>query len=225
MYLRGVRPARALIVGGREVVRAGLERVLHSDPAIHVVGTAPTAARGLQLMSSLAPDVVVADQFMPDMGTCEFCACASRAGAGVLVLSGNLDDATIGASLRAGARGFVRLGIDGPGLTEAVRAVARGEAVLDPVVARRVVGWLRERPIGRGRSLSGREAEVLRLAARGLPDRLIASTLGVSHNTVKTYLRRALGKLSCRTRSEGAALAARWGLLDAGPGGAAPRAG
>jgi DNA-binding NarL/FixJ family response regulator len=212
VYLGGVQPIRALIVGGREVVRVGLERVLQSDHAIHVLGAAATGGEGLRLARVLRPEVIVVDQVLPDVGAVVFCRRAARYGAGVVVLSGDVGAAAVGESVRAGARGFIHLGVDGVDLIAAVRSVARGDAVLDPVVARRVVSWLKDKPAGRGRSLSVREAEALRMVARGLSDRRIAASMGVSPNTVKTYIRRALTKLRCKTRVEAVAVVARHGL-------------
>lgn len=218
MYIAAVRPARALIVGGRDVVRVGLERVVQADPAIHLVGSVASGRRGIQLFSSLAPDVVLLDQVLPDTGVGEFCMRVSRLGGKVLVLTSEVASSTIAVLLRAGASGIVHLAIGTDELREAVCAVARGDAVIDPMIATHVLELIRERPIGRGRRLSRREAEVVRLVAGGQPDRVIASTLGVSLNTVKTYVRRALEKLHCATRSEAAAVVGRYGLLDTGAG-------
>ena len=192
----------------------GAERVLRSDPEIHLLATAATGAEGLRLTESLCPDVVVVDHVIPDVGALEVCRRTVRCGANVLILSGDLGDAAVAVSLRAGARGFVHLGIDGLALKAAVRAVGRGEAVLDPAVSRGTVGAFEDKPAGRGHGLSVREVEVLRMVARGFADRHIASQIGVSPNTVKTYIRRAVSKLRCRNRTEAAAMVARLGLVD-----------
>ena len=206
-----MRPVRALVVGGRDLIRIGLERVLRADPGIHVLGAASTGAQGLRLTSSLQPDVVIVDHVVADIGALEFC--RRVAPVRVVLVSGDLSRTAVGVSLRAGARGLLHLGVADDDLTAAVRAVARGESVLDPVVTVPVLGLLRDKASGRGRALSVREAEALRLVARGLADRRIAAFMDVSPNTVKTYIRRAVTKLGCTTRAEAAAVLARRGLV------------
>jgi two-component system, NarL family, response regulator DevR len=202
-----VRPTRVLVVESNDVVFAGLCSILDRDPGIHVVGAARTSQRGRELVQEIRPDVVVANQRLSDGSGIELCAWLGRREPSlpVLMLSLDVSDAILLRSLRAGARGFIYIGIASGDLRGAVLSLAAGDSVLDPQVAGRVIGLFGHRSLDRRRSLSRRETEVMTAVSGGASDRHIAVTLGLSHNTVKTYLRRSLDKLGCRTRSEAAA--------------------
>ena len=211
---------RVLIVEGRDILRAGLDTLLRGNPDIHVLAAASAGRRGLELLIELEPDVVLVDHVLPDMGGLEFCETVLKGpfGVGVLMVSTEAGRSTVLRSLEAGARGFVHVGMDNSELARAVKAIAHGDAALDSTVAGSVIEWIRRgAATGPGPALSARETQVMQLVSGGLSDRRIASSLGVSHNTVKTYLRRSLNKLGCRTRSEAAAKVARSGLLDLRP--------
>ena len=207
---------RVVVVDDHEIVRAGLAALLGREPDIHIVGTAADGHHGLQVVTDLRPDVAVIDYSLPRMSGVELCEriCREAPNTNVIVLTAFTHDDVILKSLEAGAKAYVCKDVDGHELQRAIRAVAAGGSVLDPRVTSRVMGWAHRRNRGYGDdTLSLREIEVLRLVARGGTNRDIAETMHVSENTVKTYLRRALEKLNCHTRSEAAATAARRGLL------------
>lgn len=170
----------------------------------------------MTLISELKPEVAVVDYSLPRMTGVEVCEEVTRrfAETKIVMLTGFTHDDVILKAVEAGAQAYVCKDVDGVELKRAIRAVAKGDAVLDPKVTGRVLRWAHRRNTGYGDdSLSLREIEVLRLVAKGGTNKDIAAAMCVSENTVKTYLRRALEKLNCHSRSEAAATAAKRGLL------------
>ncbi|MBW3668889.1 MAG: response regulator transcription factor [Actinobacteria bacterium] len=209
-------PVRVVVVDDHEIVRSGVAGMLARVSDFDVVGTAATGEEGLNLILELQPDVAVVDYSLPRMSGVEVCEqVAFRAPkTGVVVLTGFVHDEVVLRSIEAGARAYLCKDVEGHDLKKAIRVVAEGGSVLDPRITSRVMQWAHRRNSGYGdTSLSIRETEVLRLVARGETNAQIAASLNLSENTVKTYLRRALEKLSCHTRSQGAAVAAQRGLL------------
>lgn len=209
-------PVRVVVIDDHEIVRAGLGALLGRESDIHVVGMAATGEEGLDLIAELRPDVAVVDYSLPRMSGVEVCeeVVEKHGDTAVVVLTSFMHDEVILKSVEAGARAYVYKDIAGRDLKRAIRAVAKGEAILDPKVTARVLRWAHRRSVGYGEgALSLREIEVLRLVAKGGTNKDIADDMHVSENTVKTYLRRALEKLDCHSRSEAAAVAARRGLL------------
>lgn len=209
-------PVRVVVVDDHEIVRAGLAAMLGREPDIHVVAVAATGEEGVELITELQPEVAVVDYSLPRMSGVEVCEQVTLRwpDIGVVMLTAFSHDDVILKSVEAGARAYVCKDIDGGELKRAIRAVAQGDAVLDPKVTGRVLRWAHRRNTGYGDdALSLREIEVLRLVAKGGTNKEIAQAMCVSENTVKTYLRRALEKLNCHSRSEAAATAAKRGLL------------
>lgn len=214
-----MKVVRVVLVDDHEIVRAGLKSLLSKEADIHVIAVAAAADEGLRLIEELRPDVAVVDYSLPGMTGTTLCeAIVKRHPAvSVIILTTYLDDHVLRQSVRAGAKAFVYKDVEAKDLKRAIRAVASGEHVLDPKVAGRVMKWANKsvarRLIGASRPLSIRELEVLRLVAKGATNPKIADEMGISVNTVKTYLDRVLSKLECNSRVEAAALASRWGLL------------
>lgn len=209
-------PVRVVLVDDHEIVRAGLATLLAREPDIHVVGTAATGEDGLELIATLQPDVAVVDYSLPHMSGIELCeqAAARHGETAVVILTGFDNDEVALNAIEAGASGYVRKDVDGGELKQVIRSVAKGETVFDSKVAARVLRSAHRRSTAyTSGALSIREVETLRLVARGSTNKDIAESLHVSENTVKTYLRRALEKLDCHSRSQAAVLAARRGLL------------
>lgn len=206
---------RVVVVDDHEIVRAGLTSLLAREPDIEVVRAVGDGEEALRVIEEERPDIAVVDYRLPGMSGVEVCERISVRfpDVSVIMLTTSLEDTVIQASLHAGARGYVFKDVDARDLKVAIRAVARGEAVLDPKVAGRVARWAQQRhERGKG-ALSTRETEVLRLVATGAHNKDISAALHLSDNTVRTYLRRILTKLECQSRSEAAALAAKRGLL------------
>jgi two-component system response regulator DevR len=207
---------RVVVVDDHEIVRAGLTSLLSREPDIHLVGVAPDAEEGMVMIADEHPDVAVVDYSLPRMSGVELCEqIVSRfPETAVVVLTSYLNDDVILRSVEAGAQAFVYKDVDAGELKKAIRAVTRGETVLDPKVAGRVMKWANRSKRGRrDGGLSLQETEVLRHVTLGATNKDIAERMNVSENTIKTYLRRVMEKLDCHSRSEAAAIAAKRGLL------------
>lgn len=206
---------RVVVVDDHELVRAGVTALISRQPDIEVVGEAASGEEALAMVARLRPDIAVVDHSLGAMTGVEVCRrlAETQPEVAVIILTATLDDTVVRAALAAGARAYVYKDVEAAGLVRALRAVARGEAVLDPKVAGRVARWAGRRRDAVDGSLTTRELEVLRLVASGATNRAIADTLHLSENTVRTYLRRIMTKLDCHTRSEAVAAAAGQGLL------------
>jgi NarL family two-component system response regulator LiaR len=208
-------PIRVLIVDDHAVVREGLRTFLQLQEGIEVAGEAADGEEAIREGERLRPDVVLMDLVMPRLdGVAAMRTLRERVPeARVIVLTSFLDDGKLLPALRAGAAGYLLKNAEPQELARAVRAAHVGEALLDPVVAARLVDTLarEEDPLDR---LTPREREVLVLIARGFPNKLIARELGVSEKTVKTHVGHVLAKLGVFDRTQAAVLAVRAGLVD-----------
>ena len=199
-----------MIVDDHPVVRAGLIGILTGEEDLRVVGEASSADEAVTAARALQPDVVLMDLRMPGgdgvVATAGVLAAAPKAR--VVVLTTYESDADILRAVEAGAAGYLLKDAGRVDLVMAIRAAARGETVLAPSVATRLVNRMR-RPAPAD-ALSPRELEVLRLVAKGLSNAEIGRELHISEATVKTHLLRTFAKLgvSDRTAAVTTALAA-----------------
>jgi DNA-binding NarL/FixJ family response regulator len=203
---------RILLVDDHPVVRHGLRGMLDAEPGLTVVGEAPSGVAGVARAAELRPDIVLMDLRMPDgdgVSATEQIV-ASVPGARVIVLTTYETDRDILRAIEAGACGYLLKDASPADLADAVRAAARGETVLAPSVASTLVRQVR-RPAPP--ALSAREAEVLRLVARGLTNADIGRQLFISEATVKTHLLRVFAKLEVADRTAAVTTAMRHGLL------------
>ena len=209
------RPIRVVVVDDHEIVRVGVRSLLDREHDINVIGTAPSGERGLELVGSLQPDVAVLEYNLPGMSGVELCGEIVRRWPDihVVILTTFLDDNVIRNSIEAGAKAYVYKDVDGRDLKRAVRTVANGDPVIHGKAAARVLRLARTGSSSDPVALSSREVDILRLVARGLTNNGIGTELGISINTVKTCLERALAKLGCHSRTHAAAVAAKRGLL------------
>jgi DNA-binding NarL/FixJ family response regulator len=222
-----VEPLRVVIAEGQGLVRAGFRALLERQDAIVVAAEAATGDEAVAAARAARPDVVLVDLDLRGTGGLEAAReILDEAPAGetrvVMLTTSASDDALFGA-LRAGATGLLLKDTEPDELVSAVRIVARGEAVLAPTLARRLVGDFLSRP-ERLRStpeqleeLTPREREVVALVAYGLSNDEIAERLVITHATAKTHVSRALRKLHARDRAQLVALAYEVGLVRAGP--------
>jgi len=207
---------RVLVVDDHAVVREGLRAFLELQVGIEVVGEAADGEEALAAADRLRPDVVLLDLVMPRLeGVRALRALRERLpGARVIVLTSFLDDDKLLPALRAGAAGYLLKNAEPQELVRAVRVAHAGEALLDPVVAARLVESLaageQDEPLDR---LTPREREVLVLIGHGFPNKQIAQRLDVSEKTVKTHVGRLLAKLGVDDRTQAAVLAVRAGLV------------
>jgi DNA-binding NarL/FixJ family response regulator len=204
---------RILLADDHPVVREGLRGMLSAEPDLEVVGEAASGPQAEALSADLLPDIVLMDLRMPDGGGVESIARMTAAGlpCRVIVLTTYDTDSDILRAVEAGAAGYLLKDLARAELADAVRAAARGETVLAPSVAARLVDQLRTRP-ERPR-LSEREAAVLRLVAEGCTNAEIGRQLFIGESTVKTHLLRAFGKLGVADRTAAVTSAMRHGLL------------
>jgi DNA-binding NarL/FixJ family response regulator len=204
-----------LVVDDHAVVREGLRAFLELQDGIDVAGEAADGEEAIAAAERLDPDVVLMDLVMPKLdGLAAMRGLRERVPqARVIVLTSFLDDDKLLPALRAGAAGYLLKNAPPPELARAVRAAHAGQALLDPVVAARLVETLAGDgdPLDR---LTPREREVLELIGRGYPNKRIARRLEVSEKTVKTHVGHVLAKLGVTDRTQAAVVAVRAGLVD-----------
>lgn len=206
-----------LIVDDHAVVRRGLRAFLESEGDIKVVGEAQDGAQALQQAQQLLPDVVLMDLVMPGMNGItairEIRAVCSKSR--VLVLTSFSEDDKIFPSIKAGALGYILKDTPAEDLGRAIRSVARGEFLLHPEIAGKVLAELsslgQEPPPQT--SLTPREMEVLHLVAQGQTNHEIARNLCISIKTVKAHIGNILSKLHMADRTQAAVYAVRQGLV------------
>ncbi|MCX5205178.1 response regulator transcription factor [Streptomyces sp. NBC_00237] len=226
---------RVLVVDDQFLIRAGLVGLLRAAPGFDVVGEAADGAEAVELAAALRPDVVLMDIRMPGMSgivaTARILAEAGDPPPRILILTTfDLDEYVYGA-LRAGASGFLLKDSGPERLLAAVNAVRGGDSLFAPSVTRRLVESFAVRTENHETQaalppelppdldqLTGREVEVLRMAARGLSNADIAELLFISGATVKTHLNRAMTKLNLASRAQVVVMAYETGLVR--PGGA-----
>jgi NarL family two-component system response regulator LiaR len=208
---------RVLIADDHAVVRQGLRAFLEVQDDIDVVGEASDGGEAVNLTEALSPDVVVMDLVMPRVDGVEAIRQIRAAGSAVkvIVLTSFADDQKVFAAVRAGATGYLLKDVSPRELAEAIRTVNRGEALLNPAVAAKLMQEFahQSRPAA-SRSLTNREMDVLRLIARGRSNKEIALDLGVAEKTVKTHVSNILGKLQLADRTQAALYAVRERLVE-----------
>ncbi|MEV5107622.1 response regulator [Streptomyces massasporeus] len=221
---------RVVVADDQELVRSGFAMILDVQPDIEVVAEAGDGAEAVDAVRRHAPDVALLDIRMPRVDGIEACRAISAAGDCRTVMLTTFDsDEYVYEALHAGASGFLLKDVRRDDLVHAVRVVARGDSLLAPSVARRLVEQY-TRPAARPRRpdprldvLTARERETLLLLARGLSNAEIAAELVVSDHTVKTHVGNVLAKLGLRDRIQAVICAYETGLVAAGdppPGGA-----
>ncbi|MEU0172138.1 response regulator transcription factor [Streptomyces massasporeus] len=225
---------RVVVADDQELVRSGFAMILDVQPDIEVVAEAGDGGEAVEAVRRHAPDVALLDIRMPRVDGIEACRAISSAGDCRTVMLTTFDsDGYVYEALHAGASGFLLKDVRRDDLVHAVRVVARGDSLLAPSVARRLVEQY-TRPAARSRRpdprldvLTARERETLLLLARGLSNAEIAAELVVSDHTVKTHVGNVLAKLGLRDRIQAVICAYETGLVAAGgpPPGGADRAG
>jgi DNA-binding NarL/FixJ family response regulator len=215
---------RVVVVDDQAIVREGLVTLLGMAEGIEVVGDAGTGRHALDLLVDLPCDVVLMDLRMPDIDGVEATRRITRdhPDTAVLVLTTFVDDASVGAALAAGARGYLTKDAGRAEIAAAIRSAAAGQSTFDAEVSRRLVRALIDTgpatapdpapdtapPVG----LTAREREVLGLVARGMSNAAIAAALFIGQTTVKTHLNNAFAKIGASNRTEAVRWAYRTGL-------------
>jgi DNA-binding NarL/FixJ family response regulator len=204
---------RILLVDDHPVVRDGLRGMLAGQPDLDVVGDVPDGLAALAAVDACEPDVVLMDLRMPGMDGVEAIRrlAASHPAVRVLVLTTFDEDRDIVRAVEAGAAGYLLKDSPRAALLDAIRAAAEGRPAMSPAVVGRLMGHLRDPGPDQP---TARELEVLRMVARGMTNRAIASTLHISEATVKTHLVRTFAKLGVDDRTAAVTAAVSRGLID-----------
>jgi DNA-binding NarL/FixJ family response regulator len=210
-------PIRLLIVDDHPVIRDGLRGMFEGSAEFEVVGDAPDGVTAVTRAMALRPDVILMDLRMPGGdGVRAISELAQRRlPARILVLTTYDTDSDVLAAIEAGATGYLLKDAPPDELQRGVRAAARGDSVLSPSVASRLVGRMRA-PTPAAEALSQRELDVLGLVARGVGNRDAARRLFISEATVKTHLTHIYAKLGVNDRAAAVAAAFDRGLLTPG---------
>jgi DNA-binding NarL/FixJ family response regulator len=218
---------RVLLVDDQALVRTGFRMIINTEPDLEVVGEAGDGRQAITQTHRLQPDVVLMDIRMPELDGVQ--ATRQLAGPGVphptkviILTTFDLDEYVVEA-LRAGASGFLLKDASATTLVEAIRVVARGEALLAPTVTRRLLDRFAPRlpavdPLVTHNltTLTERELEILKLIARGLSNQEIATRLFLAETTVKTHVSNLLAKLQLRDRIQAVVLAYDTGIMRPG---------
>ena len=199
-------PVTIVIVDDHSLVREGTAELLRQDPGLRVLGQAGSAEEALALLSDLRPDIALVDVELPGMNGIALARTVADQGlpTRVLILSAYDDYAYVIGALEAGVAGYLLKTSSAKELAAAVRTAAGGALVLDEVLSRRLTRRWRSGPGTTSPALTTRESEVLRLIAQGLPNKQIASQLGLGLRTVESHVSSLLGKLGVSSRTEAA---------------------
>jgi DNA-binding NarL/FixJ family response regulator len=211
---------RVLLVDDHEIVRLGLMTLIDDQPDMEIVAEAGTAAEAVRLVERLDPHVVLMDIRLPGEGGIEATHTITTRfpSTRVVMLTSFADQDLVIRAIRAGAVGYVLKQVGNEELIRAIRAAARGEALLDPSTTVRLLSRVREAErradSNAFRDLSGRELDVLAEVARGKTNAEIGNTLNLSEKTVRNYVSTILSKLNLSNRIELATFAVERHLFD-----------
>ncbi|HEX8217783.1 MAG TPA: response regulator transcription factor [Chloroflexia bacterium] len=206
-----------VLVDDHAIVRQGLRTYLELQPDIEVVGEASDGREAIGVVRDTLPDIVLMDLVMPNSDGVE----ATRAITGmapstrVIVLTSFSEDEKVFASIKAGAQGYLMKDVLPSDLVKAIRTVYKGEAQLDPEIARKLMHeFTNPQPTAPRHDLTERELEVLRLIAHGKTNKDISEDLVLSEKTVKTHVSNILQKLHLSDRTQAAVYALRQKIVD-----------
>lgn len=212
-------PIRVVLAEDHTLVRQGTRRLLEDSGQVEVVAEAADGREAVEAVERLEPDVAVVDIGLPELNGIEVTRRikASHPLVGVLILTVHDDDQYVFALLEAGAAGYLLKDVEGSQLVQAIASVHAGESVLHPAITHKVLSHIARgepRPSEVEDPLTDREHGVLQLAARGLPNKEIATQLGVSVRTVEAHLSRVFHKLDVGSRTEAVLHGLRCGWFD-----------
>ncbi|MBF6064630.1 response regulator transcription factor [Nocardia terpenica] len=227
-------PISVLIADDQALLRTTFRMLIEANPDMTVVGEAADGEEAVALTRTHHPTVVLMDIRMPRVNgltaTTDICADPNLAATRVLILTTFETDEYVAQALRAGASGFLGKDISAEALLDGIRTVASGEALLSPAATRALIAQFlatnEPQPpacaADQLAALTGREREVLALAAEGMSNTEIADHLVVSPLTVRTHIQRAITKLHARDRTQLVVIAYRSGLVRPRPFGNSP---
>lgn len=212
-----MEPIKVLITDDHPVVREGLSAMLNKEPDIRVVGEAENGTEAIDKAKELQPDVVLMDLRMPEVDGVEAMRQIRAANPGIkfIVLTTYDNDEYIFKGIEAGARAYLLKDAPREELFKAIRAVYKGESLIEPAVAGKVLDRFAElsRQAQAPERLSERELEVLKLMAKGAANKEIAAGLCISESTVKTHIQTIFQKLGVGDRTEAVTEAIKKGII------------
>jgi len=206
-------PIRVLLVDDHELVRRGLRDLLGDEPDIEVVAEASSVEEALAVAMHVEPEVAVVDVRLGDgdgITLCRELRSKPNPPACLMLTAFDDEEAMVGA-IMAGAAGYLLKQVRGQDVVNAVREVAAGRSLLDPVSTARVLDKMRHPPTDELTALTDRERDVLELIGQGMSNREIAERLFLAEKTVKNYVTSVLAKLGMQRRTQAAAWIARRG--------------
>jgi DNA-binding NarL/FixJ family response regulator len=220
------KKTKVLIADDHKVVREGLSAILETKDDIEVVGEARDGGEAVEKARALVPDVILMDVSMPGMTGIEATRLIKRElpHIGVIALTMYEEQQYIFDLVRAGATGYLLKDSDSAQIVAAIRAVSRGESLIHPSVASKILAEFSLLAEGKGKrrtmlehDLTDREITVLRLVADGKTNKEIANVLDLSEKTVKNHVRNIFHKLQVYDRTQAAILAIRKGIIELEP--------
>jgi DNA-binding NarL/FixJ family response regulator len=207
-----VKPIRILVADDHPIVRSGISSVLATQPDFEIVGEAANGNDAVEAAARLAPDLVLMDLRMPGLNGvgASTAILAARPSTRIVVLTTYASDGEVLRAIEAGAVGYLLKDVPHEELFRALRAVARGERYLAPVVTERLMARLQQPT---HLTLTDREIDVLRAVSRGDGNKRIAAALGIAEPTVKAHLVHIFEKLGVENRTAAARVARDLGLI------------
>jgi len=206
---------RVYLLDDHEVVRRGLRELLDAEDDITIVGESGSAQEAVVEALVLRPDVAILDARLPDGNGVDVCRDIRSADPSIhaLILTSYEDDEALFAAIMAGADGYVLKQIRGHDLMDAVRWIAAGRSLLDPVVTQKVMEHIRNprQTPDELKALTEQERKILAMVADGLTNRQIAGHMALAEKTVKNYVSSLLSKLGLERRTQAAVLAVKLG--------------
>ena len=221
-----VKKVKVLITDDHRVVREGLSAILETKEEIEIVGEAKDGGEAVEKARQLLPDVIVMDVSMPGMTGVEATRIIKRElpHIGIIALTMYEDQQYIFDLVRAGATGYLLKDSDSTEILAAIRAISKGESLIHPSVASKILAEFSLLAEGKGKKksllehdLTEREITVLRLVADGKTNKEIANVLDLSEKTVKNHVRNIFHKLHVYDRTQAAILAIRKGIIELEP--------
>ena len=216
-----MEPIRVLIADDHTLFRQGIRTLLERMTGVEIVGDAATGEEAVAMANGLVPDVVLMDIKMPGIDGIEATSMIVRSNphVGVILLTMLDDPATVFTGMRAGARGYVLKEAEPDELMRAVEAASRGEVLLCPIIAKKVLEHMAEEhrlkttgelPL---QKVTPRELQVLQLAAEGLSNKEIAERLSIAEKTAKNHVANIFSKLQVNDRTQAVLYAMQHGLV------------
>jgi len=205
-----------LIIDDHRMFAESLARLLADEEGIAVLATAASGSEGIELADRLRPQVVLVDYQMPEQDGIAIAVEIKRRDPKIMVvmLAGSAEDRMLLAAIDAGCSGFLTKDRTAAEVAYAVRAAASGEAVISPALLARLLPKLNRTHRALGADLTEREREILALLARGWTNKVIASELNLSVNTVRNYVQSVLSKLGAHSKLEAVSTATREAIID-----------